>query len=210
MLLVAQREGISQIIATPHALPGREAFPLSTYYERLQTARDWCVQKGIQIELYSGSEIMYTDDTVRLLRENRIPTMAETQYVLVEFLPDATYDRLCSAARALGGAGYLPIFAHVERYRCLRRTGHVRELYEEYQVIMQMNARTVLHKQGFLMDRWIRKVIEEGWIDIIASDAHNTKSRRCCMRSAYQALERDYGMEEAQRLCVDNPKMILE
>ena len=210
MLLVAQREGVSRIIATPHALPGRKPFPLSDFNKRLQMTQQWCVQKGLPIELHAGSEIMYTDDTTRLLREHKIPTLAGTRYVLVEFLPEDSFDRLRSAARVLGGAGYLPIFAHVERYRCLRHIDHVRELHEEYQVILQMNANTLLSKQGFLMSRWMNKVIEAGWIQIIATDAHNTGGRKCCLRDAYQTLKQEYGEQVAQRLCVENPKNILD
>ncbi|MBP7938300.1 MAG: hypothetical protein KAZ65_01710, partial [Clostridia bacterium] len=76
-----------------------------------------------------------------------------------------------------------------------------RELREDYGVDMHMNANTVLMKKGFFADRWSRKMLDEGYIDCIATDAHNTTSRPCRMRECFEKLKASYGVEAAEELC---------
>ena len=105
-------------------------------------------------------------------------------------------------------AGYNVLFAHVERYRCLRNLKRMAELHDTYDVTMQMNASTVLEKKRFWEKGRFRKIITSGWIDMIATDAHNTTTRRCCMAECYEALKQEYGRETAEELCVEGPKLV--
>jgi len=209
MLFLAFRDGAERIVATPHATPGREPFPTDRFHGHFAEAQALCEEKNYSLQLYKGCEIFYTDDTVRLLRDGVIPTIGGSRYVLVEFSPEDPYDRLRQAARTLGSVGYKPIFAHFERYECLRKMANLEELHEEYQIIMQMNAATVAYA-GFFARQWLRKVMRMGFVDLISSDAHNLKSRRFCMNECYEALKREYGKKAALELCRDNAMEILE
>ena len=73
----------------------------------------------MDLRLLLGAEILYTDMTCRLLSEGRVPTLAGTEYVLVEFMPGVRYDALYKALEGILRAGFLPVVAHVERYACL-------------------------------------------------------------------------------------------
>lgn len=209
MLLAARDNGASQIVATPHAVPGRQRFDSERCRAHLDMARTWCVQQGIPVALHEGAEIFYTDDTLRMLAEGKIPTLAGTRYVLLEFSQKAPYDFLCGAARKLGSAGYVPVFAHIERYDCLRNPQRIVRLKDEYQSVMQMNARTVVKPYGLLQKWWRDKVLRDGLIDVIASDAHNTKSRPCRLQEAYAWVEQHHGKDEALRLFSENPALML-
>lgn len=208
MLREMARQGVSAAIATAHATPGRREFPLTTYRQHLYEAQAWCRGKGLDLELYPGAEIFYTSNTPRLLHEGQVPTLAQTRWVLVEFAPAAPYERLVEAARNLGIAGYNVLVAHVERYKCLRHGDRIRELRERYEVNMQMNAATLLTRHTPWEEHWIRKVIRAGWIDMLATDAHNTTTRPCCMEAGYEALEAKFGRETAWQLCVEGPASI--
>lgn len=210
MLTNAQAQGISHIIATPHAIPGEKEFPMERCRRHLAMVQEMCRENGFLMDIHLGAEIFYSESALRLLAEGRIPTLAGTKYVLVEFAPDVKFDELCQAARRLGNMGYQSIFAHVERYRCLRRMKHLEQLHEEYQVLCQTNAHTVLRKQGFFERRWLRSAIESGLIDMAASDAHNVNGRRCRLGECYRELQDSFGEDIAQRLCVENPGSILE
>ena len=210
MLLHAAEQGVSQIVATSHATPGREAFPAERYLRHLAQAQEWCDAQGLNLCIHSGCEVLYTDESPRLLSEGQVPTLAQTWAVLVEFFPGDPFERLCQAARALGNEGFTVVMAHVERYRALQSLKHVEELREEYDVKMQMNCNTLLTRKGFLMDRWTRKMIENGYIDYVASDAHNTSSRPCSMQACYEELFAKYGEETANALCFENQIKLLQ
>ena len=201
MLRLASENEVRHIVCTSHITPGEAPFPLERYEDHLARAQAWCREEGLELTLHPGSEILYTDQTPRLLHEGRIPRLNNRRVVLVEFWYDVPADTLTEAARLLGNEGVTVIFAHVERYRVSRDLGLLEELRDEYGVLMQMNARTVYEKQGFLTDRWKRKLLEGGMIDMVASDAHNTSSRSCNLLQARESLRKAYGAETADRLC---------
>lgn len=209
MLDLAYTSGAERIVATPHATPGRHVFQMERYLDHFEKAKVWCAEREYDLKLYKGCEIFYTEDAARLLDEGLIPTIGGSRYVLVEFSPDAPYARLKQAARALGSVGYQPIFAHIERYACLRKTAYVEEIYRDYQVITQVNASTIV-RGGFFTWQWLRKVIRLGCLDLISSDAHNVSTRRFCMDHCYERLKRSFDMELAQRLCRNNAMTILD
>lgn len=210
MLVKAQAQGVTHIIATPHAFHGEKEFPMERCRRHLAMAQEICQENGISIDIHQGAEIFYSESALRLLNEGQIPTLAGSDYVLVEFAPDVKFDVLCHAARQLGSVGYQPVFAHVERYRCLRKIKHLERLHEEYQVLCQINAQTVLCKRGFFEERWLRSAIESGLIDIAASDAHNVDGRSCRLGECYRELQECFGVETAKRLCVETPGSILK
>ena len=85
MLTCAWQNDIDRIIATPHAEPGMEPFPMEQLMRRIRRAQSWCDEQRMQMEILPGCEIFYTPQTVWMLREGLIPTLAGSNYVLVEF-----------------------------------------------------------------------------------------------------------------------------
>ena len=84
MLRRAAAENVAGIVATPHAVPGQIHFDLSLYHEHLQMAQEWCMDSGLQLMVYPGAEVFYTDSTVRMLDERRIPTLNQTRCVSIQ------------------------------------------------------------------------------------------------------------------------------
>lgn len=201
MILRAVDQNVGDIICTSHATPGGTPFPADDYLKHMARARQWVAEENLPIRLYNGCELLYTDATARLVEAGHFPSLADTYNVLVEFSPDAEFKRLCEAARSLGNVGFTVVFAHVERYQAIRNIDNVRELRDEYGVYMQMNANTIVNKKGFFFERWVRKMLEDGYIDCIGTDAHNVTTRPCSMKTCYQMLAGRYGEEYADDLC---------
>lgn len=209
MILASKKDKVRHIIATSHAMPGRSEFPMQTYLEHLKMAQDWCAENAIPIAIHPGAEIMYNDSAVRMLDHNRIPTLCGGPYVLVEFFPSDPYKLLCQAALRLGNAGYIPIFAHVERYDCLKHLDQIQSLREEYQVQIQVNARTLLMRQGFFQLRNLKKMIRTGLVDYLATDSHNTDSRKTCLRACRAKAEEWFEDSLLDQLMYENALDIL-
>lgn len=197
----AAAEGISEIIATPHVTPGVVPFDDGRYQAALAEADAHARRLAAPIAVHPGAEILYTDQTPRFLRSGAIPTLAHTDRVLVEFSPDVRYDRLRAALDQIRCSGFLPVLAHVERYRCLTlRPGRAMRLREEAGVFYQMNSRTVLRATGLAQRLFVAGMLKAGAIDAIATDAHNASSRPPEMRRALESIARKYGAEYARRL----------
>lgn len=205
MILRARQEGISHIVATAHAAPGIAPFPLARYRDALRQARDWCRGEGVSLVLHGGAEVYYTDETPRILSEGLVPMMADRALVLLEFNLDTSFERMLDAARKVGNIGCRVVFAHIERYRCLRAVERVARLRGEYGVVTQLNADTVLSRGVLRRELWLKRVLTGGHIDVIASDAHNITTRACRMRACHGALTAAYGADMADALCVHTP-----
>ena len=201
MLRKAWNENIHAIVATPHVTPGVHHFPWDRFDRHMQKARDFCRSNEIGIDLYKGCEILYTDMTPDYLQEEKIPTLAGTDFVLVEFSPDDTFDHIENAVDRILCSGCRPIVAHCERYMCLQRKPKlVQKLKDNYDVRMQVNCGTLVVSKGFWMDRFVRFVFENGLIDALATDAHNVTTRAVRMKAAYSAVKKAWGREYAVQL----------
>lgn len=200
MLDAAHADGIASLFATPHVTPGIEPFDMARYQEHLEEARRYCRRKGYALRLYSGAEILYTPALEQYALNHRLPTLAGSDYVLIEFMPDISYRELELAAAHLERGGYIPVLAHVERYPCLYSRKHAAALKERRNVRYQVNANTVLSSGGFFHRRILQGWFRCGLVDFVASDAHDCNRRPFRMRKAYDVLERLYGRDEAMRL----------
>lgn len=211
MLKAAYECGITTIIATPHATPGVELFDNATYQNHIEEARQYCAQANLPITLYTGAEIFYTRHTVRFLNEGKIPTLAGTRYVLIEFVPIVRYEMIVEAVSALLDDGYIPILAHIERYRCLMREPKKAFLLKRsYEVHFQVNCGTILSKNDFFTRRCLKKLFAEKHISFIATDGHNATSRTPHMREAFESLVIIYGRDYAENLTGKDGMMFVQ
>ena len=189
MLREAHEQGIGRIFATPHVCPGFEAFDAELYRARLREAQTYCRDNGWDIELLPGAEIAWTYQTVDALRRRVIPTLGDTDYVLIEFWQNISYQEAYTAVRSLVGAGYFPIIAHVERCRCFRwMPRQALRFREETGALFQMNASTLMQPHGFLETRFRNIMLRERALDAVASDAHGIPARPMNLRRAYSCL----------------------
>lgn len=201
MAAAAWQDGTATLLCTSHISPGIKPFDLDRYHRHLERIQQACFENGWTLRLLQGAEILYTEPTCRFLREKRIPTLGGTDYVLVEFFPTVEYRELYDAVTGILRAGYRPIIAHVERYHCLASSiPKLREVRDTLGAVIQMNCSTVIGGKGLFHDRRNRRLLDEGLIDVVATDAHNTSSRPTQMQAAYAWLEKKYGADYAAEL----------
>ena len=209
MLRMAHENGVSVVAATPHAFPGVEEFDTVRFKKHLKMAQKWSDEQGLGISICTGTEVFYNSTAEKELGEGKILTLNGTSNVLVEFNTDESFDRISRGVRKLGNAGYSVVLAHAERYDVLRKIDRIKELKEYLGTTIQINTNTVLSKTGFFQKRWLKKVLEKGLCDVIASDAHNTSFRSCKMKECYKLLKQEWGKQMADDLCVNNPLRLL-
>jgi len=199
MLRAAKADGIAKIIITPHVTPGVRYFDIDLFLERFEGLRESAQQA--EIKLLPGAEVFYTPMARRMLGERRIPTMAGTEYVLVEFLPEIRFEDMFDAVENLLVGGYLPILAHTERYQCLvSKPPRAFEMKKKLDVRYQVNCSTVVNSKGFFVDRFCKKLFADRLVDAVATDAHNSSTRPVLMTAAWKVLEERYGAGYAEQL----------
>ena len=200
MIAAAARDGITRIVVTPHVEPGLRPFDIELYRRRLDSLQNECARRH-GVKLLTGAEIFYTEATRRHLNERRVLTLADTEYVLVEFPTAIRFESLIRALDELSSGGYVPVLAHAERYRCLvTRPPRAIELKKRLGVRFQINCSTIMRNKPYFVSRFCKKLLGDGIIDAVATDAHDLTTRPVMMTAAYQLLEKKYGESYSARL----------
>lgn len=200
------KQGVRKIIVTPHFYQGVYSFDKDQYDRRFNELCAEVNKLYPDLEIFKGQEIMYTQDIKSLLQNNGIQRMADSKYVLVEFMVDISYSNLERSVKEILTEGYVPIIAHCERYKCLSKSvPKIRHLVESG-AYMQVNASTVtsLGKRHF-----VNNLIDNDLLHFVGTDAHNTGSRGVTFAKCVSYLERKYGEEYVEWLMVENPQKII-
>ena len=169
--------------------------------ELLAEANAFCKQEDLDVTVFSGAEVAWTYQTESALRRGSVPTLGSTDYVLLELWRDISLQEAKHAVRSLIRAGYCPVLAHVERYRCFTWfPQQAMRLREETGAWFQVNASTLLKPQGMLEKRLIRRLLSDGGLDVVASDAHGNAARPLNLRSAHAWLVQHTDADYARAL----------
>ena len=209
MIRTAYESGIRDFILTPHYKEGRHNASVSTICGRMEEVRREAAQRGMEVSLYAGNEILYFGEIAERLEEGRALTLAGSRYVLVEFFPAHPFSYIRNALDELGGMGYEPILAHAERYECmLKNWENVREL-KDLNVGIQINAASITGALGFGVKRFAHRLLKEGLADYVGTDAHDDGRRSPDVRKCLSQLYRRYDPAYADAVCFGNAMKIV-
>ena len=137
---------------------------------RLEEARAYCENKGLDLRILPGCEIQYYASVPDRLAAGSLLPLGASHHVLIEFIPDVSLFEIREAADSLYRAGYPPVLAHVERYRSLRRSPEkAMSLRAEYGLIYQMSCAAIARPRGRRNSACARMLAQA--IDVIATDA---------------------------------------
>ena len=162
------------------------------------------------MELYLGNEIYYFEATLKDIEEGRALTMADSKYVLIEFMPSTEYRDIQHAVMDVQQSGYYPIIAHVERYECLlKKPAYIEEL-KELGAFIQVNASGIMGERSRLEKKFIKGLLKKGEVDFVATDAHRDNTRQPYMKKCSEYLEKKFGQEYTKQMLIDNPRAVIE
>ena len=83
---------------------------------------------------------------------------------------------------------------------------------EQFRTLLEeqiARAAALIGKDGWGYKRFTGKLLREGMIDFVGSDAHNTSDRACHIGKAYTHVVRKIGKNEADRIFIQNPAEIV-
>ena len=201
--------GLKRVICTPHSKSGNIDKIVKTnenYKKFLKEA------KKRDIKLYLGNEILYSDKTIRLLERNRLKTLNDSEYILIEFkrTERMDIDHIIDILENLKENGYKVILAHPELYVNYRDIEYMCRI-KDTGTLLQMDATSILrNKTSKKIYKFSKKLLERNLIDIVASDAHCTKKRSYLnFKKAYKRIKRKYGKIYADTLFSENPALLI-
>jgi protein-tyrosine phosphatase len=203
------QEGIHAAIATPHY---NDEFPQRTAAEIRELVYD--VQQVLDhyqlpLHLFPGHEALIQPGLVEDVQLGRIATLNGSRYLLLElwistWLPET--ERVIFELRA---SGFIPVLAHVERYRAIQQDhGRLKALLQQG-VLAQVTAGSLIGMQGRTTKHCAEALLKKGLVQCIASDAHGLHMRPPGVAGGLQAAVRLLGRERVYQLVESCPAAIL-
>ena len=204
------RAGVTDIILTPHfRLEMFEADRdyVEAQYELLKSA---AAEIFPDLHLYLGCEYHSNHDMHEMLRADPRYRMIGTDYVLLEFSQAHNGSYIREQTYSLVSRGFRPIIAHCERYRPISANIKLAEELVDMGAELQVNADSVIGRDGWGIKRFCRKLMKLGLLSYIGSDAHNMTDRRCHMGECIAYVEKKMGSEYADLIMRRNPQNIVD
>jgi protein-tyrosine phosphatase len=203
-------QGITTVACTPHILPGlyHNAGPeIKQATARLQELLD---KEKIPLRLTTGADVHMTPDFVPGLRSGRLLAVADSRYVLVEPPHHTAPPQLEEFFFKLVVAGYVPILTHPERLSWVPARYEAIKRLVAAGVWMQITAGSLTGVFGRSALYWAERMLDEGCVHLIASDAHDTAKRPQNLAAGRESAAKRVGGEEAERLVLTRPMGILK
>lgn len=202
-----KEQGVDAIILTPHYRHGMFPYQKEKIEENYRILKEESASLGVQ--LYLGTEQHVDSMTVKTLKTGRCHTLADTQYVLAEYRFETDFKFIKASIQDMISHGYIPIVAHVERYKCMDDLKNI-ELLREIGAMIQVNADAVIGKDGMRAKSYTKKLLKNGYVDFVASDCHGIKERSSNMGKCSEYLHKKYDYRYVDRILEENAKKILE
>ena len=208
MLAMEYRQGVRFLCATPH-FNLKDPLPADFVREAWSRLSETAARDFPDMEIYLGEELFYSPGLEAALERKEALTINGSRYILVEFHPAEAFAAIYQGLQSLVRAGYIPIVAHVERLGCLwRNTSAMNQLKEMY-VLFQMNTGSLAG--GFsLSGRQCRRLVKEGYIDLLGTDAHSSTWRSPDYGAGASWIHGHCSQEMLKRLCIWNPRAVLQ
>jgi Capsular polysaccharide biosynthesis protein len=213
MIREAVEDGVTKILCTSHCLPGGK-YPNDekTLRKPFEIIEKEIEKQQIPIELYLGSEVFYMGDVLEWGQEARLVTLNNTDRILFEFpwrREDVAFEPI-PAVKDMLNLGYRIIIAHPERYPCIHRDYRYMKELRDLGCNFQINRTSLVFKDDPCFNlAW--RIVEDGYVDVIATDAHHAHSRRSIILSdSWDLIVKRYGEAEATRLMITNPQALID
>lgn len=209
MARIAYADGIRTIACTPHIYPGvyeNDAIGIAAHIAALQAELD---AADIALALTIGADAHLTPQLLGRLQGGTAPTLGGTRYFLLEpphhVAPPYFEDQVATFV----AAGLVPVITHPERLTWI--DGH----YEAFTraaragAWLQVTSGSLTGDFGSDACYWAEKLVDEGFVHVLATDAHGVRGRRPELAKGRAAAAKMVGAEEARRMTEDRPAAIL-
>ena len=208
LLNEAYSQGVDTIILTPHYRHGVFKYPLDHIHSNFSQLEK--IAREIGVRLYLGCEYHVDSFIFEHLQSGRCSSLAQTRYVLTEYEYETETEHILYQTKDLILHGYTPIIVHPERYRCFQERPFFCREIRDAGAMIQINAGSVIGESGRHEKAFCKKILMNEWVDFVASDTHNLKSRGNYMAKCYRYIEKKYGQEYAHLLFEANARSIIE
>ena len=203
-------DGVTVVAATPHILPGLYANTGPQILRAVEALQVALVLKGLPLKIVAGADNHIVPGFVAHLASGHLLPLAGSRYVLVEPPHHVCLPRIEQFFFEIVVAGYVPILTHPERLSWIDGNYQTVRNLAGKGVWMQITAGSLTGQFGRQPRYWAERMLDEGLVHILASDAHGSEKRPPSLRRGYEYAARRTSADEAMHLVKTRPQGILD
>ncbi len=215
MARLAVADGITTLLATPH-LFRRKSVDLEALNtpdairQAVERFNQQLAEEDIDLTVLAGCEVPLFPEIIKFIDEGRILTLNDRQrYICLEMpdtvIPPATEDIIFQ----LSSRGLTPIITHPERNLVFYDMPDKFRRLMSLGCLAQITARSLTRGFGWGVARFTKKLVREGLVQIMATDAHSVAHRPPVMSMALKKLSKIVGENQAWDMVATIPERII-
>lgn len=211
MAEIARRDGITDVVVTPHQRhyrwPNEDSAALAEAFGALQRR----IGEGLRLVL--GAEVRVDSDLLDDLESHgpgrRILPLGGSRALLIEFDVFPTGPAPEDVVHELIVGGWRPVVAHPERIPWLAEEPERIVALAAMGAAIQITAMSVTGEWGRRAQSCSRFLLDRRAVHVLATDAHGVDQRPPVLSGARARVADGWGEETADRLTRLNPEAIL-
>ena len=206
MLRIAAEAGTTDIVATPHSNAEYEYRP-ALIDERIRRLNEVTggrplVHRGCDLHLSFDNIVEAVESPAKFSINGQRYILVECSDLHISGAMDKVLDRLLNA-------DLVPIVTHPERNPILQKDTEKLRGWVNQGCLVQVTALSVMGGFGKRALASAQKLLGEGLVHVIASDAHDPVHRHPRLDEAFGSIAANYGDDIADLLFQSNPARII-
>ncbi len=211
MARLAVADGTTHLACTPHIYPGVYDNSTATITAAMHTLQAQLDAHDISLRLVIGADVRMISSVLDGLQQGHIPTLHGSRYFLLEPSHDLPVPHFLRQIEAFLNAGYIPVITHPERLRWCEEHYHDFITAARMGAWLQVTAAAITGRFGRGAKKCAERLLQDGVVHIIASDAHNIEYRPPILSDGVAAAIRLTGDETAiMQMVTYRPQAILD
>ncbi len=208
----AVADGIRYMVVTPHIQPGvydNDATTITTAFAMLVAALK---THHIALNVAMAAEVRLCPEILPMLEDDDFPLFVAsdgTKTILLELphshIPPGTLQLI----RWLQNQCIHVLIAHPERNKEIMNDYHKAQPFVDMGCKLQLTAGSVSGRFGTPPRLAAEYMLKQNWVSVLASDAHNMRSRPPQLSDGYRAAAAIVGKETAHHFVRTNPWRIV-
>ena len=215
MARLAVADGITTMVATPHLFRRKSVEfhhlnPPDKIRERVARFNEKLAEEQIELTVLPGCEVPLFIEIIKFIDDQQILTINDMKrYICLEMpdtvIPPATDNIIFE----LNSRGITPIITHPERNLVFYEMPDKLRRLVSLGCLAQITARSLIRGFGWGVARFTKKLVREGLVHLMATDAHNVAKRPPVMGDALEKLSKMVGEERARHMVETYPELII-
>jgi protein-tyrosine phosphatase len=206
MCRIASEDGISHIVATPHA-NAHYLYDRNRYHDLLEELR----ARTNKLSFSLGCDFHLSEENVELAAKNPCYyTIGDSRFILVELSDYTSPRQIKNSLLRLHCMGLATIVTHPERNAMVKLYPKLASEMVDMGALLQLTADSLVGGRGRAIRKLSESLVKSGLISVIASDAHEDRVRLPILSRARQVACKLVGATAAADLVETNPQEIVE